>query len=108
MNRYGSVILPMDEALVVCALDLCGRCSLVYNVAIPTQKVGDFDTELVQEFMLGFCRSLECGLNFQQLSGSNSHHIIEAMYKGLGRALRQAVAIDPACPDAIPSTKGLL
>ena len=108
INRYGSFILPMDETLMVCAIDLSGRSCLGYQVEIPTQKVGDFDTELVEEFMLGFCRAAECTLHFKQLAGSNSHHIIEAMFKALGRALKQAVAIDPTCPDAIPSTKGSL
>jgi len=108
INRYGSFILPMDETLMVCAIDLSGRSCLGFDVAIPTQKVGSFDTELVEEFMLGFCRAAECTLHFKQLAGSNSHHIIEAMFKALGRALKQAVAIDPTCPDAIPSTKGSL
>ncbi|MBP0963310.1 MAG: imidazoleglycerol-phosphate dehydratase, partial [Oscillospiraceae bacterium] len=92
----------------ICAIDLSGRSCLGFDVAIPTQKVGDFDTELVEEFMLGFCRAAECTLHFKQLAGTNSHHIIEAMFKALGRALKQAVAIDPTCPDAIPSTKGSL
>jgi imidazoleglycerol-phosphate dehydratase len=105
INRYGSFILPMDETLMICAIDLSGRSCLGFDVAIPTQKVGDFDTELVEEFMLGFCRAAECTLHFKQLAGTNSHHIIEAMFKALGRALKQAVAIDPTCPDAIPSTK---
>ena len=108
INRYGSFILPMDETLMVCAIDLSGRCCLGFDAAIPTPKVGDFDTELVEEFMLGFCRAAECTLHFKQLAGTNSHHIIEAMFKALGRALKQAVAIDPTCPDAIPSTKGSL
>ena len=108
INRYGSFILPMDETLMICAIDLSGRSCLGFDVAIPTQKVGDFDTELVEEFMLGFCRAAECTLHFKQLAGTNSHHIIEAMFKALGRALKQAVAIDPTCPDAIPSTKGSL
>ena len=108
INRYGSFILPMDETLMICAIDLSGRSCLGFDAAIPTQKVGDFDTELVEEFMLGFCRAAECTLHFKQLAGTNSHHIIEAMFKALGRALKQAVAIDPTCPDAIPSTKGSL
>ena len=108
INRYGSFILPMDETLMICAIDLSGRSCLGFDVAIPTQKVGDFDTELVEEFMLGFCRAAECTLHFKQLAGTNSHQIIEAMFKALGRALKQAVAIDPTCPDAIPSTKGSL
>lgn len=106
--RYGSFLLPMDEALVLCAVDLCGRDTLGYQVNIPTQKVGAFDTELVQEFMLGFARSAKACLHFVQMAGANSHHIIEAMFKGLGRALRQAVAIDPKQADKTPSSKGLL
>ncbi len=106
--RYGSMLLPMDEALVLCALDLSGRDTLGWHVNIPTQKVGTFDTELVKEFMLGFVRSLRVTLHFQQLAGENSHHIIEAMFKGLGRSLRQAAAIDPASAGRAPSSKGML
>ena len=106
--RYGNFLLPMDEALVLCAVDLCGRDSLGFQVNIPTQKVGAFDTELVKEFMLAFARNACCSLHFVQMAGENSHHIIEAMFKGLGRALRQAVAIDPARADETPSSKGVL
>ena len=106
--RYGNFLLPMDEALVLCAVDLCGRDTLGYQVNIPTQKVGAFDTELVKEFMLGFARNATCSLHFVQMAGENSHHIIEAMFKGLGQALRQAVAIDPGRADATPSSKGVL
>ena len=106
--RYGSMLLPMDEALVLCAIDLSGRDTLGWQVNIPTQKVGSFDTELVKEFMLGFVRSLRATLHFRQLAGENSHHIIEAMFKGLGRALRQAAAIDPASAGRAPSSKGML
>ena len=106
--RYGNFLLPMDEALVLCAVDLCGRDSLGYQVNIPTQKVGAFDTELVKEFMLAFARNAGCSLHFVQMAGENSHHIIEAMFKGLGRALRQAQAIDPALADETPSSKGVL
>ncbi len=106
--RYGSMLLPMDEALVLCAVDLSGRDTLGWRVSIPTQKVGSFDTELVKEFMLGFARSLRATLHFQQLAGENSHHIIEAMFKGLGRALRQAVSVDPASAGRAPSSKGML
>ena len=90
--RYGSVILPMDEALVLVAVDISGRPFLGWAASIPTQKVGDFDTELVEEFMLALTRSLGCALHIRQLAGTNSHHIIEAMFKGLGRAMRQAAA----------------
>ena len=106
--RYGNFLLPMDEALVLCAVDLCGRDTLGYQVNIPTQKVGSFDTELVQEFMLGFARNAKACVHFVQMAGTNSHHIIEAMFKGLGRALRQAVAIDPGQADRTPSSKGVL
>ena len=106
--RYGSMFLPMDEALVLCAIDLSGRDTLGWQVNIPTQKVGSFDTELVKEFMLGFVRSLRATLHFQQLAGENSHHIIEAMFKGLGRALRQAAAADPSKAGRAPSSKGML
>ncbi|MDD3920739.1 MAG: imidazoleglycerol-phosphate dehydratase HisB [Eubacteriales bacterium] len=106
--RYGSMLLPMDEALVQVALDVSGRAYLNYQMALPTQKVGTFDTELVQEFFLGFCRSLGLTLHITALYGSNSHHIIEAAFKGFGRALSSAVAIDPKNPDTVPSTKGVL
>ena len=106
--RYGSITLPMDEVLVVCALDLSGRSYLNMDVSIPSQKVGAFDTELVSEFMMAMARSLEMNLHFVLLAGGNSHHIIEAMFKAFGRALSQGVAIDPRNEDKIPSTKGLL
>ena len=108
IKRYGSVLLPMDEALILCAADLSGRSCLRNSVTLPTQKVGTFDTELVQEFLLGFVRKAEITLHFRMLDGENTHHIIEAMFKALGRALSEAVAIDPACADEIPSTKGVL
>ncbi len=106
--RYGSFLLPMDEALVLVALDISGRAHLSYGLSIPTQKVGEFDTELVEEFLLGFCRSMSLTLHVKQLAGTNSHHIIEAAFKGLGRALRQATAVDKDHADEIPSTKGIL
>ncbi|MBO5666645.1 MAG: imidazoleglycerol-phosphate dehydratase HisB [Firmicutes bacterium] len=108
INRYGSFLLPMDEALILCALDISGRCCLNFDAQIPTAKVGDFDTELVEEFMNALCRSMGLTLHFKQLAGTNSHHIIEAMFKALGRALDQATAIDPRYADEIPSTKGVL
>ena len=108
INRYGSCILPMDEALILCALDLSGRSCLRYTADIPTEKVGTFDTELVEEFFQAFVRKSEMNLHIRQLDGTNSHHIIEGMFKALGRALRQAVAIDEAARDEIPSTKGVL
>lgn len=108
IQRYGSCILPMDEALILCALDLSGRSCLRYTAEIPTEKVGSFDTELVEEFLQAFTRRGELNLHMRQLDGTNSHHIIEGMFKALGRSLRQAVAIDEAARDEIPSTKGVL
>ena len=108
IKRYGSMLLPMDEALVMVALDLSGRGCLRYKANIPTQKIGGFDTELVQEFFLALTRTAGFTLHIQQLDGENSHHIVEAMFKGVARALKDAVAIDPACSDEIPSTKGVL
>ena len=106
--RYGSEILPMDEALVLCAVDLSGRSCLRYSVQIPSQKIGTFDTELLQEFFLAFTRKAGVTLHLRQLDGENSHHIAEAMFKAFGRALSQAVKIDPLYADEIPSTKGVL
>ena len=108
IRRYGSCILPMDEALILCAVDLSGRSCLRLQAQIPTEKVGTFDTELVEEFFQALTREARMNLHLRQLDGMNSHHIIEAMFKALGRTLRQAVAIDPDCRDEIPSTKGVL
>ena len=108
INRYGSTVLPMDEALILTAVDLSGRGYLGYDLQIPTEKVGTFDTELVEEFWLGFIRNAACTLHIRQLAGSNSHHIIEGAFKSAGRSLRAAVAIDPEFSDEIPSTKGVL
>ena len=108
INRYGSQILPMDEALILCAVDMSGRGYLGFALQIPTSKVGTFDTELVEEFWLGFVRNARSTLHLQQMAGSNSHHIIEGAFKATGRALRQAVAIDPEFSQEIPSTKGVL
>ncbi len=108
IKRYGSVILPMDEALVICALDISGRSFLGYDVDISVEKTGTFDVQLVKEFMLAFCRRAELTLHLKQLAGENAHHIIEACFKGLGRALREAVTIDQSCKNEIPSTKGTL
>ena len=91
--RYGHMILPMDESLILTALDLSGRSCLVYDLAIPTEKVGTFDTELVEEFLLGFSRNAQCNLHVRKLAGTNSHHIIEGTFKALGRCLRQAVLL---------------
>jgi imidazoleglycerol-phosphate dehydratase len=106
--RYGSFLLPMDEALVMVALDISGRAHLTYDVQIPAEKIGDFDTELAEEFLLAFTRSLGLTLHVKQMAGRNSHHIIEAMFKGLARALMQAVSLDERFPDDIPSTKGTI
>lgn len=108
IRRYGSFLLPMDEALVLVAVDLSGRDTLRYGLTIPTEKVGTFDTELVEEFFLAFVRNAGITLHLRQLDGTNSHHIIEAAFKGLGRALGIAVAIDPKRAGEIPSTKGVL
>ena len=106
--RYGSFYLPMDEALVLCAVDLSGRCTLNWDIHCSTEKVGDFDTELVEEFLLGFARSLGCAVHVRRLAGTNSHHIIEGMFKALARALKEAVAIDEKYALEIPSTKGTI
>lgn len=108
ITRYGSALLPMDETLVLCAVDISGRSTLRYSLQIPTQKVGTFDTELTEEFFLGFTRCANLTLHLKQLDGSNSHHIIEGAFKAFGRAMRQAVAIDETARDEIPSTKGIL
>lgn len=106
--RYGHTILPMDEALILSAVDFSGRSSLGYALEIPSQKVGTFDTELTQEFWLAFTRSAGVTLHLRQLAGQNSHHIIEGAFKSAARSLRQAVSIDPCCAGEIPSTKGVL
>ena len=106
--RYGSVTLPMDEALVLCAVDLSGRSGLYHTLALPAAKIGTFDTKLVEEFLLGFVRNAACTLHVQQLAGKNTHHIIEGAFKALARALRAAVCVDTAFADEIPSTKGVL
>ena len=106
--RYGSMWLPMDEALVLTAVDLSGRAHLEYALDIPTEKVGTFDTELVREFLLALVRAAEITLHVRQFSGLISHHIIEAAFKSLGRSLNQAVKIDEERRDEIPSTKGVL
>ncbi len=106
--RYGSMLLPMDEALVLSAVDFSGRSYLAYGLEIPCEKVGDFDTELVEEFWLGFTRAAQCTLHIKQLAGANSHHIIEAAFKSVARSFRAAVSIDKAAKDEIPSTKGVL
>lgn len=106
--RYGDTLLPMDEALILTAVDLSGRSFLGFDLPIPTQKVGEFDTELVEEFWLGFVRKAECTLHIKELAGGNSHHIIEGAFKSAARSLKKAVLIDPVYADEIPSTKGVL
>ena len=106
--RYGSMLLPLDEALVLVAIDLSGRACLRFTAQIPAQKIGTFDTELVEEFFMAFARSAGATLHIRQLDGVNSHHIVEAMFKAFGRALSAAVASDPRLGDAIPSTKEVL
>ena len=106
--RYGSITLPMDETLILAAVDISGRSYLGYALDIPTEKVGDFDTELTKEFWLAFVRTSECTLHIRQLAGENSHHIIEGAFKAVGRAMKQAVSIDADFADEIPSTKGAL
>ncbi len=105
INRYGHIILPMDEALILCAVDLSGRPCLRYTANIPSQKVGEFDTELAREFFQAVANTALMSLHIRQLDGENSHHIIEGMFKAFGRALRQAVAVTGG---ALPSTKGVL
>lgn len=106
--RYGNMVLPMDEALVLCAVDISGRSYLGFDVEFPAQKVGDFDTELVREFMAALSRELGMNLHIKMLAGENTHHMIEGIFKCLGRVLRQACAIEEEFADEIPSTKGVL
>ena len=106
--RYADVHLPMDEALTRVALDFSGRAFLVFNTAFSQPKIGEFDTELVREFFQAFAMNAGLTLHVQTLCGSNNHHISESCFKGLARALRVAVALDPRQPDKIPSTKGSL
>lgn len=106
--RYGSTTLPMDETLILSAVDISGRSMLRYTASIPTEKVGTFDTELAEEFWTAFARCAGITLHIRQLDGSNSHHIIEGMFKSVARSLRAAVAIDQDFRDEIPSTKGVL
>lgn len=106
--RYGSTILPMDEALILTAIDLSGRSCLRCHLDIPTEKVGSFDAELVEEFWQAFVRTCPCSLHIRQLDGTNSHHIIEGTFKSVARSLKAAVAIDADFATEIPSTKGVL
>lgn len=106
--RYGNMILPMDEALILSAVDISGRSYLGYDLSIPTQKVGDFDTELVEEFWMAFVRTASLTLHIKRFAGTNSHHIIEGAFKSVARSLRTAVSLDKEFADEIPSTKGVL
>ena len=106
--RYGDILLPMDEALIMAAVDISGRSHLSYELTIPTQKVGDMDTELVEEFFEALTRNAGITLHLRSLAGKNSHHIIEGAFKAVGRVLKKAYAIDNAYRDEIPSTKGIL
>ena len=108
VKRYGSALLPMDEALILTAVDLSGRGLLCFGLDIPAAKVGTFDTELVEEFLLAFVRRAELTLHVTQLAGKNSHHIIEGTFKSLARSLAEAVSIDQRFSQEIPSTKGVL
>ena len=108
ITRYGSMILPMDEALILCAVDISGRDFLSYRLTIPTEKVGSFDTELVEEFFLALTRHAGICLHFQQMEGKNSHHIIEGAFKAFAHAMHDAVKLDPEKAGKIPSTKGML
>ena len=108
INRYGDNILVMDEAVVMTCVDFSGRVFLDCNLKIPAQKVGDFDTELTEEFFYGFARNALVSLHLKTLSGKNSHHIIEGAFKSVARSLRSAVTIDEKFANVIPSTKGIL
>lgn len=108
ITRYGSFILPMDESLILSAVDISGRSYLAYNLEIPSYRVGDFDTELTEEFFQAFVRHADITLHIKQLEGTNSHHIIEGAFKSVARSLKAAVKIDPEFKNEIPSTKGVL
>lgn len=108
INRYGDITLPMDEALVIAAADISGRSFLRYSVEIPTEKIGDFDSELIKEFWLAFVRTSGITLHIKQLDGENSHHIAECVFKAVARALSKAAEINEKRKNEIPSTKGVL
>lgn len=108
INRYGDTVLTMDEAVILTSVDFSGRTFLGYSLKIPTEKVGDFDTELVEEFWYGFVRKAECSLHIKMLAGTNSHHIIEGAFKSAARSLRKATDVDLKFANEIPSTKGVL
>ena len=108
ITRYGSTILPMDEALILSSVDISGRALLAYGLEIPTEKVGSFDTELVREFFEAFVRNAQFTMHIKQMDGYNSHHIIEGAFKSVARSLKAAVATDEKYKDEIPSTKGMI
>ena len=108
VTRYGSMLLPMDEALILTSVDLSGRGLLCFGLQIPAQKVGTFDTELAEEFFIALARRGDMTVHIRQLAGNNSHHIIVGAFKSLARSLREAVSVDPRFPREIPSTKGVL
>ena len=108
IQRYGQFLLPMDETLVLCACDLSGRDYLGWGLDLPSATVGDFDTELAKEFWLAFVRNCPASIHIRQMAGENTHHILEAAFKGMGRTLKMAVALDPKHAGEIPSTKGVL
>ena len=108
INRYSHIILPMDEALILTAVDISGRSYLSYQLENLPEKVGSFDTELGEEFMLAFVRNFPITLHIKQLAGSNGHHILEGMFKAIGRTLKEALKINSENPEEIPSTKGVL
>ena len=108
IRRYADTILPMDESLILSAVDISGRGGCYYDMALPTERVGDFDTELDQEFWIAFAQNAGLTLHLRKICGRNTHHILEGGFKSVARSLRTAVSIDPAFADEIPSTKGLL
>ena len=108
IKRYGNFLLPMDEALILTAVDFSGRGAFFEECDVPTEKVGDFDTELFFEFWIAFCREAGVNMHIRKLAGKNSHHIIEGAFKSAARSLREAVSIDLDFAEEIPSTKGIL
>ncbi len=108
IKRYSDKIIPMDESLILAAIDISGRPHLEFDLEVPAAKVGDFDTELVEEFMISFVRNARLTLHLKKLAGKNTHHIIEGAFKALGRAMDEATSIDPRRADVLPSTKGVL
>lgn len=108
ITRFGSMAMPMDETLVLSAVDISGRAHLTFEASVPTEGIGDFDAELCKEFWLGFVRNSGITLHIHEICGENSHHIIEGIFKSVARSLKQAVSIDKAFADEIPSTKGVL